>query len=61
MVDRIAALSKAVIQSEEFRQKVGALGLLPAASDSPKEFQKYMADDAKVWAKVVEDYNIKAD
>ncbi len=61
VVDRIAALSKVIIQSNEFRQRVGELGLQPAASDSPSEFQKYMVDDAKIWAKVVKEHNIKVD
>jgi tripartite-type tricarboxylate transporter receptor subunit TctC len=61
VVNRIAALSKAIIDSEEFRQKVGELALLPAASDSPAEFQKYMVDDAKIWARVVKENNITAE
>lgn len=61
IVDRIAALSKSIIQSNEFRQKVGELGLQPAASDSPSAFQKYMIDDAKIWAKVVKEHRITVD
>jgi tripartite-type tricarboxylate transporter receptor subunit TctC len=62
-IDVIEALSLAsnkVIKSEEFRLRALELGLQPAGG-SPAEFQRFIADDAKLWSKVVKDNNIRAD
>lgn len=60
VIDRIAALSQEILGSTEFQARSRELGLMPV-HESPAEFQKFMADDARVWAKVVKDNDIRAD
>jgi tripartite-type tricarboxylate transporter receptor subunit TctC len=60
VISRIASISQQIIDSEEFRKRLTELGLVPAGGSVP-DFQAFLADDAKAWAKVVKDYDIKAE
>lgn len=60
VVNKIAALSQQIIASEEFRKRLTDLALVPAGG-SIREFQTFLADDAKAWSKVVKDYDIRAE
>ncbi|MBG9390431.1 Bug family tripartite tricarboxylate transporter substrate binding protein [Caenimonas aquaedulcis] len=59
-VAKLAALSREIVASEEFRQKLHELGLNPAGG-SPADFAAFLADDARAWSKVVADNGIKAE
>jgi tripartite-type tricarboxylate transporter receptor subunit TctC len=60
VVNRLAAAMNRIIQTEEFRSRTQELGLQPAGG-SPAEFQRFMVEDAKVWAKVAKDNEIKVE
>lgn len=60
VIDRINALSQRIVESAEFGAKLHELGLVPAGG-SPTDFQRFLADDAKGWSKVVSDNGIKAE
>ncbi|MBH1962924.1 MAG: tripartite tricarboxylate transporter substrate binding protein [Comamonadaceae bacterium] len=60
VINKIAGISQQIIDSEEFRKRLTDLGLVPAGG-SIREFQAFMAEDAKAWSKVVKDYDIKAE
>jgi tripartite-type tricarboxylate transporter receptor subunit TctC len=60
VIQKIASISHEILASEEFRAKARELGLV-AVQDTPAEFQKFIAEDAKVWAKVVKDNQIRAE
>lgn len=54
------AASNQVTRSDEFRARAADLGLQPAGGTTA-EFRRFIAEDARVWAKVVKDNNIRAD
>lgn len=60
VINRIAGISQQIIDSEEFRKRLTDLGLVPAGG-SIREFQAFLAEDARAWSKVVKDYDIKAE
>lgn len=60
VVQKIAAASHEILTSDEFRAKARELGLV-AVQDTPSEFQKFIADDARAWSQVVKDNNIRAE
>jgi len=59
-INRIAAVSQQIIDSEDFRKRLTELALVPAGG-SVRSFQGFLAEDAKAWSKVIKDYDIKAD
>ncbi len=60
VINRIAALSQQILSSTEFQAKSRELGLVPV-HESPEAFRKFMEDDARIWAKVVKDNDIRVD
>jgi tripartite-type tricarboxylate transporter receptor subunit TctC len=60
IVQKIAAASQEILAADDFRAKALELGLL-AVKESPAEFQKFIADDARAWSQVVKDNNIRAE
>jgi tripartite-type tricarboxylate transporter receptor subunit TctC len=60
VVHKIAKISREITASDEFRAKALELGLV-AVQDTPAEFQRFIVEDAKVWAKVVKDNDIRAE
>ena len=60
VVAKINVLSQQIIGTDDFQHKLQDLGLVPAGG-TPEDFQKFLADDAKAWAKVVQDNGIKVD
>jgi tripartite-type tricarboxylate transporter receptor subunit TctC len=60
IVNKLNALSQEIINSDEFRKRLIELGLVPAGG-SIASFKAFLDEDAKAWAKVVKDYDIKAD
>lgn len=60
VVARINGLARAVIASDDFQRRLKDLGLVPAGG-TPADFQKFLAEDARAWAKVVRDNDIKVD
>lgn len=60
VVVKINALAQKIIASEEFQDRLKSLGLVPAGG-SPADFRRFLADDAKAWAKVVRDNDIKVE
>jgi len=60
VVQRIAALSAAVIGSDEFRRTLLELGLVPGGG-SPADFAQFLIQDARSRAQVVGDNKVTAD
>ena len=60
VVQKIATMSQQILVSEEFRARARELGLM-AVYETPAEFQKFIAEDARTWSKVVKDNNIRAE
>jgi tripartite-type tricarboxylate transporter receptor subunit TctC len=60
IVQKIAAASQKILVSEEFRARARELGLMPVY-ETPAEFQKFIAEDARTWSKVVKNNNIRAE
>ena len=48
-----------ILAADDFRGRIQELGLTMADPQTPEEFRKYMAEDARIWSKVVRDNNIK--
>ncbi len=60
VVSRINALAQQVIASDDFQRRLRDYGLAPAGG-TPADFQQFLAEDAKAWAKVVRDNDIRAE
>ncbi len=58
VVDKFAAESQRILKLPEVREKVEALGLIPAV-DTPEQFADVMKQDAAAYAKVIREANIK--
>lgn len=59
-VAKINALAQTIIASDDFRQRLHDYGLVPAGG-TPADFQKFLVEDGKTWAKVVRDNAIKVE
>lgn len=60
VVAKINGLAQKIIAAEDFQRRLKDLGLVPAGG-TPADFQKFLAEDARAWAKVVRDNAIKVD
>ena len=60
VIARVNAVSQQIVESAEFKAKLHELGLV-AAGGSAADFQQFLSDDSKAWAKVVRDNGIKVD
>lgn len=60
VVQKLAAASQEILASDDFRAKALELGLV-TVKESPTEFEKFIADDARAWSQVVKDNNIRAE
>lgn len=60
VVQKLSAASQDILSSEAFRTRARDLGLVPVR-ETPLEFQQFMAEDAKLWSRVVLDNKIRAD
>lgn len=57
VVDTVVAHSQQIVQSPEFRGLLTGYGLVPDGS-APAAFRRFLAEDAKGWARVVHDNRI---
>ena len=60
--EAVAMLSRQtlrILAADDFRGRIQELGLTMADPHTPEEFRKYLVEDARMWAKVVRDNNIK--
>lgn len=57
VVDTVVAHSQQIVQSPEFRALLTGYGLVPDGS-APAAFRRFLAEDAKGWARVVHDNRI---
>lgn len=60
VVTKINGLAQKIIATDDFQRRLKDLGLTPVGG-TPADFQKFMAEDAKAWAKVVRDNDIKVE
>lgn len=57
IVDTVTAHSHQIVQSPDFRATLSGYGLVPDGS-APAAFKRFLAEDAKGWARVVQDNHI---
>lgn len=57
VVETVVAHSQQIVQSPEFRGLLTGYGLVPDGS-APAAFRRFLAEDAKGWARVVQDNRI---
>lgn len=60
VVEKVNSLAQRIIASEEFQKRLRDFGLVPAGG-TPMDFQQFLIEDGKAWAKVVRDNDIKAE
>ena len=60
VIAKVNQLSQQIIASNGFQTRLRELGLVPAGG-TPGDFQKFLAEDARAWAKVVQDNQIRVD
>ncbi len=60
VVDTVVAHSQQIVQAPDFRAALTGYGLVPDGS-APAAFRRFLADDAKGWARVVQDNRITLD
>lgn len=60
IVAKLAVLTQQVVRSESFEKTLRDFAMVPVGS-TPAEFQAYLAEDGKAWAKVVKENNITLD
>ncbi|MCY1537694.1 Tripartite tricarboxylate transporter family receptor [compost metagenome] len=58
VVDKFSAESRAILASPEVKEKIEALGLIPA-SDTPADFADVLKSDAATYARIIKSANIK--
>ena len=58
VIATLSKLSQKIVAAEDFRARLHEYGLIPAG-DTPEDFRKFLVEDARAWAKVVRDNNIK--
>lgn len=58
IVDKFAAETQKILKMPDVREKVEALGLIPAV-DTPEQFTEVMKSDAAAYGKVIRDAGIK--
>ena len=58
VIATLSTLSQKIVAAEDFRARLQEYGLIPAG-DMPEDFRKFLVEDARTWAKVVRDNNIK--
>lgn len=59
-VTKINALAQKIIASDDFQQRLHDYGPVPAGG-TPADFQKFLVEDGKTWAKVVRGNAIKVE
>lgn len=60
IVMKMNSEAQKIISSAEFKAKLNDFGLLPVGG-GPESFQRFLAEDAKAWSKVVRDNNIRTE
>lgn len=58
VVDKFSAESRAILASPDVKERIEALGLLPA-SDTPADFAEILKSDAATYARIIKKANIK--
>ncbi|WP_439606610.1 Bug family tripartite tricarboxylate transporter substrate binding protein [Hydrogenophaga sp.] len=58
VVDKFSTESRAILASPEVKEKIEALGLIPA-SDTPADFADVLKSDAATYARIIKSANIK--
>jgi len=58
VIATLSRLSQKIVAAEDFRARLHEYGLIPEG-DTPEDFRKFLVEDARTWAKVVRDNNIK--
>jgi tripartite-type tricarboxylate transporter receptor subunit TctC len=60
IVEAVMAHSQQIVQAPDFRAALTGYGLVPDGS-APAAFRRFLAEDAKAWARVVQDNRITVD
>lgn len=60
VIARLSELSQQIVGSADFRGILRDAGLIPAGG-TQADFQKFLVDENRLWAKVVKDNNIKVE
>ena len=60
VIATLSTLSQKIVDTEDFRARLHDYGLVPVGG-TPEDFQKFLAEDARRWARVVKENDIKVE